>query len=840
MGAFINLDDSPMFQKQVHSLEHTAEELKDRCQRLFKGCKKFMESLGEACNGDTAFADSLEAFGAGQDDPISVSIGGPVLSKFISAFRELATYKELLRTQVEHVLIDRLTHFLSVDLQEAKVVHFELQDSRRRFDKAINGYDQLEVMGQQQGSVCPIDGIVMAREKFSYLKKSTRDDIVSEQEEPSLLSCFVAIKLFVLFGSPISTHWTIYITQSQHLRGAALIWSVTALMNVEAKKKYEFLESFSAIMDAHLRYFKLGYELLSQLEPFIHQVLTYAQQSKELANAEQDNLAKRIQEFRTQAEVDQLRASSNVNTSTSAVGINGVGMSSNKIIEAIMQSTAKGEVRTIKQGYLLKRSSSLRADWKRRFFVLDGHGTLYYYRNKGAKPGASPSFQSFSSMEQNSRVFGRFRPRHRRTSSLGEENLAYRTVDLQTSTIKIDADDTDLRLCFRIISPSKTYTLQAENEAERIDWMNKIMGVIASLLNSHLQQLHTGRTDMENNNARGGVCYDVRLLDDHGNFPDAMKVNEQASVSKVLREIPGNNLCAECVSPDPDWASLNLGILMCIECSGVHRNLGVHISKVRSITLDVKVWEPTILDLFRILGNVYCNSIWEELLLPENDRTGESNAFLSITKPGPTDASHQKEKYIHAKYAEKLLVNKAERASSIPSLAASIWEAVKTNNLREVYRLIVRSEENIINTTYDDVVNVKLSHHDGEDDPNEGFHAVQKKQYDPVTCQKIKDFNKPEDCLHGCSLFHLACHCGNPVMLELLLQFGADINRCDYHGRTPLHHCIAKRNNQLAKFLLKRGARASIKDGGGLGVLERAMEMGAITDEELFVLLSES
>lgn len=73
-------------------------------------------------------------------------------------------------------------------------------------------------------------------------------------------------------------------------------------------------------------------------------MLTYAQQSKELANAEQDNLAKRIQEFRTQAEVDQLRASSSVNASTSAVGINGIGMSSNKIIEAIMQSTAKGEV----------------------------------------------------------------------------------------------------------------------------------------------------------------------------------------------------------------------------------------------------------------------------------------------------------------------------------------------------------------------------------------------------------------------------------------------------------------------------------------------------------------
>lgn len=57
------------------------------------------------------------------------------------------------------------------------------------------------------------------------------------------------------------------------------------------------------------------------------------------------------------------------------------------------------------------------------------------------------------------------------------------------------------------------------------------------------------------------------------------------SVSKILRDIPGNDLCAECGSPEPEWASLNLGILLCIECSGVHRNLGVHISKVFECSL---------------------------------------------------------------------------------------------------------------------------------------------------------------------------------------------------------------------------------------------------------------
>ncbi|XP_052205388.1 ADP-ribosylation factor GTPase-activating protein AGD2-like isoform X2 [Diospyros lotus] len=786
MGAFTNLDDSPMFQKQIHSLEQNTEELKERCQRLYKGCKKYMDVLGEACSGDIMLADSLEDFGGGKDDPVSVSIGGPVMSKFIATFRELATYKELLRSQVEHVLIDRLTEFLSVDLQDAK-------DSRQRFDKAINAYDQ-------------------AREKFVSLKKSTREDIVAEQEED------------------------LHNSKSAFERRRFNL--VNALMNVEAKKKYEFLASFSAIMDAHLRYFKLGFDLLSELEPFIHQVLTYAQQSKELANVEKDNLAKRIQEFRTQTELDQFLASGNVEVSTSAIGINGVGMSSNKDIEAIMQSTAKGEVQTIKQGYLLKRSSSLRADWKRRFFVLDSHGTLYYHINKGSKPAASPSMHSLSSMEHNSRVFGRFRLRHHRALSLGEETLGCRTVDLHTSTIKFDAEDADLRLCFRIISPSKTYTLQAENEAERIDWMNKITGVIASLLNSHLRQLPPVRTGMENKNNSGGFPFDVQSFDQREPSPDVMKGNEVACASRILREIPGNDICADCSAPEPDWASLNLGILICIECSGVHRNLGVHISKVRSITLDVKVWEPTILDLFQILGNAYCNSIWEELLLLQNNTTNESNALLPVTKPNPKEAFHQKEKYIQAKYVNKLLINKAATGCGIPSQAASIWEAVKTNNVREVYRLIVSSDENITNITYDELTDASLRHDDDDDSLN-GSHHVENKQHDPLACKKINDSSKPESCLQGCSLLHLACHLGNPVMVELLLQFGANMNRPDYHGRTPLHHCIAKRNYQLAKFLLRRGARTLIKDGGGLIPLERAMEMGAITDEELFILLAD-
>ncbi|KAG4208122.1 hypothetical protein ERO13_A03G111400v2 [Gossypium hirsutum] len=339
-------------------------------------------------------------------------------------------------------------------------------------------------------------------------------------------------------------------------------------------------------------------------------VYTYAQQAKELANAEQCSLEKRIQEFRTQAEIDIIKASSNIEPSTSSVGICVTGMNSDKNIEAIMQSSRNGEVQTIKQGYLLKRSSSLRGDWKRRFFVLDSQGTLYYYRNKGIKPTGFLHHYA-GSAEYNGGVFARFRAKYRTSSC--EDNLGCRTVDLCTSTIKMGAEDTDLRLCFRIISPLKTYTLQAENAGDRTDWVNKITAVITSLLSSHILQQH-----VENNDYARKASSNVMLRNNHHTSDDQIG-NRAESVSAVLREIPGNDVCAECNAHEPDWASLNLGILLCIECSGVHRNLGVHISKVRSLTLDVKVWEPSIVELFRTLGNAYCNSIWEGSLL-KNER----------------------------------------------------------------------------------------------------------------------------------------------------------------------------------------------------------------------------
>lgn len=98
-----------------------------------------------------------------------------------------------------------------------------------------------------------------------------------------------------------------------------------------------------------------------------------------------------------------------------------------------------------------------------KFWVL--HNLLIYYYFQLFFSFFFSCFQGSQSSvpaEHSNRVFGRFRSRHQRGSSLVEESLGCRTVDLRTSTIKIDAEDTDLRLCFRIISPSKTYTFQVK------------------------------------------------------------------------------------------------------------------------------------------------------------------------------------------------------------------------------------------------------------------------------------------------------------------------------------------------------------------------------------------
>ncbi|KAH8154123.1 uncharacterized protein LAJ45_01891 [Morchella importuna] len=101
--------------------------------------------------------------------------------------------------------------------------------------------------------------------------------------------------------------------------------------------------------------------------------------------------------------------------------------------------------------------------------------------------------------------------------------------------------------------------------------------------------------------------------------PAAAKAADKAAanqaVIKSLLKLPGNKICADCKRNKlPRWASWNLGLFICIRCSGIHRGMGTHISKVKSVDLDT--WTDEQLASMLKWGNTKANKYWEANLAP--------------------------------------------------------------------------------------------------------------------------------------------------------------------------------------------------------------------------------
>lgn len=161
---------------------------------------------------------------------------------------------------------------------------------------------------------------------------------------------------------------------------------------------------------------------------------------------------------------------------------------------------------------------------------------------------------------------------------------------------------------------------------------------------------------------------------------------------------------------DPTWASLNLGALICIECSGIHRNLGTHLSRVRSLDLDD--WPRELTLVLTSIGNATANSIWEKNPQGRCKPTHESSRWVplslsSVSPPTPRhrlchvvpDATHhpreERESWIRAKYEQRLFLAPLPVAEA--SLGEQLFCAVQEKDLEMVMLLLAHSKKEQLN-----------------------------------------------------------------------------------------------------------------------------------------------
>ncbi|KAH3745209.1 centaurin beta [Pelomyxa schiedti] len=208
-------------------------------------------------------------------------------------------------------------------------------------------------------------------------------------------------------------------------------------------------------------------------------------------------------------------------------------------------------------------------------------------------------------------------------------------------TRSVARPDLDRRFCFEIRSPSDSFLLQAQSQEDMLGWVNAINSIRESLLTP---------LDKELPSTENFALNTLRLLH------------------------PSNRLCADCRAADPEWVSINLGVLICINCSGAHRQLGSHISKVRSLVLDVL--DPELYLMFSALGNDAANSIWEGALAP------------SAAKLSPDVDYATRHTWITNKYSKKLWVGTA------PSdLTEAMFQAIKRGNVKKLLQCLSRGAD---------------------------------------------------------------------------------------------------------------------------------------------------
>ncbi|KAM6975240.1 ARF GTPase-activating protein GIT2b isoform 5-T5 [Tautogolabrus adspersus] len=221
----------------------------------------------------------------------------------------------------------------------------------------------------------------------------------------------------------------------------------------------------------------------------------------------------------------------------------------------------------------------------------------------------------------------------------------------------------------------------------------------------------------------------------------------------MSKRVRSREVCADCSAPEPRWASVNRGVLICDECCSIHRGLGRHSSQVRHLTHSS--WPSCQLQMVQTLYGNGANSIWEHSLLdPSSSTTGKRKA-------NPQDRVHpNKTEFIKAKYQMLAYVHRMpcrdDDSVTAKDLSKQLHSSVRTGNLETCLRLL-----------------------------SLGAQA---------------NFFHPEK---GNTPLHIAAKAGQMLQAELLAVYGADPGALDSSGKTPIDYARQAGHQELAERLVE-------------------------------------
>ncbi|KUI67389.1 Protein csx2 [Cytospora mali] len=288
-------------------------------------------------------------------------------------------------------------------------------------------------------------------------------------------------------------------------------------------------------------------------------------------------------------------------------------------------------------------------------------------------------------------------------------------IDLRMASVR-EARGQDRRFCFEVITPQFKRVYQATSEEDMNSWIMAINNALQSAVEGRGlkdKPAHAPSTSSDSGSFRrdiGSILTGKSPSLGHAQahppssagmpgrrttvgarpathrVPSSSFDEDPDKLLQMLRDNDqGNCWCADCGSGSKvEWVSINLAIILCIECSGIHRSLGTHISKVRSLTLDITSFTADIVELLLLVGNRVSNMVWEGRLDP-------------TLKPGPQATREQRLKFITAKYVDRAFVEPiSSTLSRYSSADETLLAAIKKNEIQQViYALALRANPNV-------------------------------------------------------------------------------------------------------------------------------------------------